>query len=217
MPAQNLQHLLRLTVGIVAVLTLLVYFSPDAVPALASMATTSGSSGGPSADPIPQLAVTLAPVPGADPPALRATITNNNPFPVSFLDYDSPVDELAVPLGLVELTPAEGGSPVALDGRLLANRPWPPRADFVVEVPAGGGTVVSGDIALRPADVPYGKLGDAFSVRMKGPWRAVFAMPRSQVTDELLEHIPEGARTYQGTFESDRIVMNVDSAKLDLK
>lgn len=158
-------------------------------------------------DPIPGLVVTLAPVPSANPLAFRATITNRNPSAVCFLDYDSPVDELAPQLGLVELTPA------ALDS-IKANRPWPSKVDFVREIAAGGS--VSGEVAVRPRNVPFEKLGDRFFAQMKGEWRAVVAMPKSDITEEFLEHIPARPNTYQGKYESDRIEMVVDSAAPEL-
>ncbi|OAQ99378.1 hypothetical protein LLEC1_04291 [Akanthomyces lecanii] len=186
MPAQASHSPIRIVIGVIAVLTVLAYFSPAVPASLAAklsskMAKTTADT---SRDPIPGLVVTLAQVASAHPPAFRATITNNNPFAVCFLDYDSPVDELAVQLGL--------------------------------EIPAGG-SVSSGEVAVRPEHVPHEKLGDRFIVQMKGEWRAVMAMPKSEVTKEFLEHIPARPNTYQGRYESDGIEMAVDSASLELK
>ncbi|EGX93001.1 hypothetical protein CCM_04373 [Cordyceps militaris CM01] len=216
MPSPRPHSLARLVLGLVAIITLLVYFVPSS-PALTSRIAEMTAP--PSGDPIANLRVTLAQVPGADPPALRATITNNNPFAVSFLDYDAPVDALAVPLGLVELTPGAppGAAPVATEGIVKLRRLWPPLVDFVHEVPGGGGTLVSEPLSLRPDNVPYGKLGDRFFVRIRGPWRAVMAMPKSEITGEFLEHIPARPNTYQGSYESDRIEIRVDATALELK
>ncbi|KAJ4150546.1 hypothetical protein LMH87_011292 [Akanthomyces muscarius] len=199
MPAQTSHSLVRIVIGAVAVLTLLAYFSPTPPVSIAAKLSKMTGAADTSQDPIPGLVVTLAQVPSASPPAFRATITNKNPFAVSFLDYDSPVDELVVQLGLVELTPAApaDAKPVALDS-IKVNRLWPPKVDFVQEIPAGGS--VSGEVAVRPKSVPYEKLGDRFFVQMKGEWRAVMAMPKSEVTKEFLEHIPARPNTYQEVF-----------------
>ncbi|OAA70633.1 hypothetical protein ISF_02607 [Cordyceps fumosorosea ARSEF 2679] len=208
-------HRIRLILGIIAIVALLAYSTPAFKIRLAEMASSAAVT----ADPIPQLAVTLAQVPGAHPPTLRATITNNNPFAVCLLDYDSPVDALAIALGLVELTPSSpaDAAPVQPVDPIRPNRPWPPKVDYLVEVPGGGGAVVSEDIALRAAYVPYGELGARFFARMRGPWRAVVAMRKSEITEEFLERIPERPNTYQGTYESDRIEITVDSAAAELK
>ncbi len=220
MPTKAARSLVRIVIGVAAVLALLAFFSPTP-PAAARIATRlrKMTSGAASQDPIPGLVVTLAQVPDARPPAFRATITNNNAFAVSFLDYDSPVDELVVQLGLVELTPATpaDAKPVALGDEIKVRRLWPPKVDFVQEIAGGGGSRVSDAIRLDPKHVPYGKLGDAFYVQMRGQWRAVMAMPKSEVTKEFLEHIPARPNTYQGEYESDRIRMTVDSASLELK
>ncbi|EJP65428.1 uncharacterized protein BBA_05759 [Beauveria bassiana ARSEF 2860] len=218
MPTSKAHSLVRLSIGVLAVITLLVYLYPSSSSTITSrLPNMTGSN---HVDPIPRLSVTLAQVPDASPPALRATITNHNPFPVSFLDYDSAMDSLAVPLGLVELTPSGAladAEPVALDNLVQLRRLWPPKVAFVQEVPGGGGTVVSDDIVLKPANVPYGKLGDTFYVRIKGPWRAVMTVPKSEITKEFLEHIPDRPKTYQGSYESDRLEITVDAASLELK
>lgn len=217
MPVQKPHSLVRIAIGVVAVFTLVAYLSPIPTASIAAKLDkmTSTADDRPQ-DPMPGLVVTLAPVPAANPPAFRATITNRNPFAVSFLDYDSPVDELALQLGLVELTPAApaDAEPVALDS-IKVNRLWPPKVDFVREIAAGGS--VSGEVAVRPRNVPFERLGDRFFAQMKGEWRAVMAMPKSDVTKEFLEHIPARPNTYQGKYESDRIEMVVDSAALELK
>lgn len=219
MPAHKSHSLVRILIGVVAVITVFAYFSPSTPATLAAKLTkmADDSTTTTAESPIPGLVVTLAQVPGASPPAFRATITNNNPHAVCFLDYDSPVDDLVVPLGLVALTPASpaDAKPVEVQ-EVKLRRLWPPKVEFVQEIAGGGGTYAA-DIPVQPRHVPYEKLGDKFYVQMRGKWRAVMAMPKSEITKEFLEHIPARPNTFQGNFESNRIEMTVDSSSLELK
>ncbi|KND89748.1 hypothetical protein TOPH_05682 [Tolypocladium ophioglossoides CBS 100239] len=65
-------------------------------------ATTIASA---DSNPIANLAVTLQQT-STSPPTVRVSVANNNDHEVTILSYLSPLDQLALPLGLLSITPA---------------------------------------------------------------------------------------------------------------
>ena len=143
------------------------------------------------ASPIPKLSLQLSQT-ATSPPTIRVTVTNNNAGPVTILSYNSPLDDLALRVGLVTITPEGATQPLDLP-LIKANRLWPPPKSALVGFAAGESH--RSDIVLAGHGVPEGKLGKRASVKMAGTWHGVWAKDKDDVDGG-------GGDGYTGDFES---------------
>lgn len=201
---------LRIVLGFVAAVALITYFSSpsEIASTLRNMASTGDSS-----SPLAGLSVTLEQVKGASPPTIKSTVKNNNDHTVSVLTYNSPLDELILPLGFMEITPEGAKEPLDLSG-LQIRRIWPPLRDDITEIPAGGS--VSAQLPLKPMSAPPEKLGKKNAVQIAGEWMAVYNVAKKDITDEMLDKTPSGGKTHTGRYQSDKIDFVVEEASGEL-
>ncbi|KAK3346359.1 hypothetical protein B0T25DRAFT_277653 [Lasiosphaeria hispida] len=111
------------------------------------------------------LAITAPSNPPPDsPPTITLTITNPSSDPYTLLTWGSPLDPLALPLGLLAIT-LPSGLPLPLEPpRILVKRRTPPPAEDFVTIEPGG--AASRDVVLRPP------VFDAAALRAEGVERA---------------------------------------------
>lgn len=106
-------------------------------------------------------------------PSLSVSVKNTHPStPLTLLKWDSPLDPIALQLGLISVTPAGASAPIDMP-TIKASRAMPPGADDLVTLRPGESA--SSVVELRKMFVPKAtwSLGRA-EVRMKGRWAAVW-------------------------------------------
>ncbi|KFH45416.1 hypothetical protein ACRE_037760 [Hapsidospora chrysogenum ATCC 11550] len=154
-------------------------------------------------DPIPGLKVTLKQSSTASPPSVVATVTNTNTErPVSILSYDSPLDRLALQLGLLSITPTGADEPLDLP-KIQVRRVWPPRREDLITIPPGESA--SNDIVLRSDIVPPEEIRGGATVVLNGQWRAVWANNKDEISDASLGDPGSSSDAFQGSFQSNEL------------
>lgn len=139
------------------------------------------------------LEVSLLQASAAATPGLSVSVKNTHPStPVTLLKWDSPLDPLALQLGLISVTVAGASTPIDMP-TIKVSRAMPPGADSLVTLEPGESA--SSVVELREAFVPKDTWAQGpAKVSMKGRWGAVWP---GLVKDDLLGD-PEKLRALGG-------------------
>lgn len=184
---------------IFAVLTF-IYHNLDQVPTATKMASQDNEL-------LSQLHVSLSQA-SKSPPAISLKVTNNSPSPVTILSWESPLDELALSLGLLSITPSGASEPVEIT-RIMVSRKMPPGDNSLVSL--GPGESRENQVVLKELLVPVEKLkGKKSTVQVKGRWMGVWPKARDELTSEAIEKGAYGGGAVAGTYASDSIEIEVD-------
>ncbi|CAD0084118.1 unnamed protein product [Aureobasidium vineae] len=123
--------------------------------------------------------------PGSSPSVLKVTVENESQTQAfSLFTWDTPLDEQALNIGALTLEDAKTGQAVP-GPQMKVNRKLPPPRDAVVEVPPQ--STASREVNLSFPWIP--KDGKVYRVQVQGSWKAVWAKPASQLTDEELSEM----------------------------
>ncbi|POR39429.1 Uncharacterized protein TPAR_00372 [Tolypocladium paradoxum] len=155
--------------------------------------------------PIPGLEVSLH-QPKTSPPTITVTVTNKNSHAVTVLSYDSPLDSLALQLGLLSITPAGASTPIELP-TIQVRRFWPPRRDDLISIAPGASE--KQDIVLDKPRIPTVKIGSKGFVKLTGKWGYVWAKSKDGISAAELENIGSSKDTYSGAFASNNLEVTV--------
>lgn len=131
------------------------------------------------------LEISLSQAPATATPSLSVTVKNTHPStPLTLLTWDSPLDPLALQLGLVSVTPAGTQAPIDMP-TIKVSRALPPGADSLVTLQPGESA--SSVVELRDMFVPKATWAQGKAeVSMRGRWAAVWP---GLDKDELLEDV----------------------------
>lgn len=181
------------------VLTFL-YHNLDQVPTSYKMASQENEI-------LSQLHVSLSQA-SKSPPTVSIKVTNKSPSPVTILSWESPLDEIALSLGLFSITPSGASEPLEID-RVMVSRKTPPSDDSLISL--GPGESRENQVVLKEVLVPIEKLkGKKSTVEVKGRWMGVWPKSRGELNDEAIEKGAHGGGAVAGTFASDSIEIEVD-------
>lgn len=119
------------------------------------------------------LEVGLSQASAAATPRLSVSVKNTHPStPLTLLNWDSPLDPLALQLGLVSVTAAGASAPIDMP-TIKISRAMPPGADSLVTLRPGESA--SSVVELRDTFVPKETWAQGKAkVSMKGHWAAVW-------------------------------------------
>lgn len=140
----------------------------------------------------------------SDPPTLGVTVKNNNSVPVTILAWNSPLDPLALSLGVLSITPSGSSTPLDIP-EIKVSRKFPPGEDALIELGAGE-TSKENELELKEMLVGKElreKQVEKALVRCKGEWRAVWAMSRKDLDSESIEKMGTDEKASSGKYESD--------------
>ncbi|KAI1812704.1 hypothetical protein GGS20DRAFT_519918 [Poronia punctata] len=133
-----------------------------------------------------------------DPPKLIISVTNTHSDPVTVFTWNSPLDSLAVQLGLVEFTPEDQENPIDIP-TIQVRRLMPPKEDAFVTIEPG--ETEEKEILLREPVVPLGKIrGKKTKVVCKGEWKGVWDKKKGDVELKVLRN---GEGALKGRYESE--------------
>ncbi|KAH0599894.1 hypothetical protein MHUMG1_02684 [Metarhizium humberi] len=153
------------------------------------------------ANPLDRLTISLNQT-RTSPPTVRVTVTNENDGPVTIILYNSPLDSIALVLGIMSITPDGAAEPLELR-TMRASRVWPP-GPYSLEG-LGPGASATNDLVLREPTVPMDKLGKKATVFLQGRWMGVFARAEDKISRDDLENIASQPDAFQGEFKSKSI------------
>ncbi|KAM0807686.1 hypothetical protein AB5N19_08026 [Seiridium cardinale] len=132
---------------------------------------------------------------------LTFSVTNQNDVPITLLRWESPLDPLALSLGVVKLfVPAD--SEDALDiPTIQVRRKMPPGPDSLITIEPG--STAEGSIELKEPRVPLDKLKGDVKVSCKGRWTSVWQKRADQVSQKELEELNAGKEALSGEYSVD--------------
>lgn len=203
MPArtQFVLHTVLAGLFIFGALTFIYHNLDQQVPTSSKMASSQDN------EILSQLHVSLSQA-SKSPPAVSIKVTNNSPSPVTILSWESPLDQLALPLGLLRITPSGASQPLEID-RVMVSRKFPPSDDSLVTL--GPGESRENEVMLKEQLVPAEKLkGGKSTVEVRGRWMGVWLKSRANLSSEAIEKGAHGGGAVAGTFASDAIEIEVD-------
>ncbi|KAK1777214.1 hypothetical protein QBC45DRAFT_331264 [Copromyces sp. CBS 386.78] len=161
------------------------------------------------------------PDPTASPPTLRLTLRNTSPsVPITLLTWSSPLDPLAIQLGLIQISSPSNPSNKMDFPELMIKRAMPPPEDALVTL--GPGEARSQEVVMREPIVNGEKLEELAEegrVRVRvvcgkegdeNSGVVVWAgKKREEVSDEEIELLGRGEEAERWRFESEVFAMKV--------
>jgi hypothetical protein len=144
---------------------------------------------------------------GSSPSVLKVTVKNESKSKTfSLLTWNTPLDEQALNIGALTLEDAEKGEAVP-GPQMKINRKLPPPRDVIVEVSPQ--STASREVNLSFPWIP--KDGKVYRIQVQGPWKAVWAKPASQVTDDELSEMT-GDSHLSGNISSESVELRLGEA-----
>ncbi|OJD30460.1 uncharacterized protein BKCO1_6000050 [Diplodia corticola] len=147
------------------------------------------------------------------PPTLTLTLKNTHPSTtLTLLNWESPLDPLALQLGLISVYGGGSDEPLPL-ATIQVSRKLPPGRDQLVSL--GPGESKSQDVVLREPVVPLKKVkeagGKTVKVACKGRWKAVWAPAEGAagVAEKALEKMEADEGAVSGEWEAEAVEVEV--------
>ncbi|KAI0432672.1 hypothetical protein F5Y09DRAFT_339407 [Xylaria sp. FL1042] len=140
----------------------------------------------------------------SSPPKLTIGVTNTHSSPVTVFTWNSPLDPLAVQLGLLSFTPDGKDAPVDIP-TIQVRRIMPPGDDAYVTIEPS--ETEEREVLLKRPMVPLDQLQGKIKVVCKGEWKSVWASKKEDISAESLKSGGAGDAALKGTFESEPVDM----------
>ncbi|KAI1656243.1 hypothetical protein F4813DRAFT_364776 [Daldinia decipiens] len=195
----------RLVLSLVLFTILILFFRSagkfnDPDPAIVNMSDTG--------DVISKLKVSVRQVSSASSstPKLAVTVTNTHSSAVTILSWNSPLDPLALQLGLVSFVHADNDSPIQIP-TIQVRRKMPPGPDALVEI--GAGHIKEQVLELKDPIVPLEELRGKVRVACAGEWMGVWLSKADAVTKASLEKAGASDDAFRGPFQSETVDMEI--------
>ncbi|KAI1129857.1 hypothetical protein F5Y10DRAFT_237412 [Nemania abortiva] len=138
----------------------------------------------------------------SSPPKLTIGVTNTHSSPVTVFTWDSPLDPLAVQLGLLSFTPEGKDAPIDLP-TIQVRRLMPPGDDAYVTIEPG--QTEEREVLLKRPMVPLDQLQGKTKVVCKGEWKSVWAAKKEDISAESLKNAGADEASLKGSFESEPV------------
>ncbi|KAI8634477.1 hypothetical protein F5Y19DRAFT_212722 [Xylariaceae sp. FL1651] len=134
-------------------------------------------------------------------PQLTVGVTNTHSSPTTVFTWNSPLDPLAVQLGLLFLTPEGSESPIDIP-TIQVRRLMPPPDDAYVTIEPG--QTEERELVLKKPVIPLDTLQGRVKVVCKGEWRSVWPSKKEDMSAESLKHAWSDD-ALKGSFESEPV------------
>ncbi|KAK2001526.1 hypothetical protein LX36DRAFT_653272 [Colletotrichum falcatum] len=138
----------------------------------------------------------------SSPPTLALSVTNNHDAPLTILRWKTPLDPLAVQLGLINITPEGKSEPIELP-TIELRRVMPPPQDALVTLQPGERR--EQEVILKEPIVPLDQLGKTARVAVKGKWGTVWPTTADKLSKETIEKLQFGDGVLTGEFDSEAV------------
>ncbi|KAI0550395.1 hypothetical protein F4679DRAFT_543115 [Xylaria curta] len=137
----------------------------------------------------------------SSPPKLKIGVTNTHSSPVTVFTWNSPLDPLAVQLGLLSFTP-EGKDAINIP-TIQVRRLMPPGDDAYITIEPG--KTEEREVLLKKPMVPVDELQGKVKVVCKGEWKAVWPSKKEDISAESLKNTGADDAALKGDFESEPV------------
>ncbi|KAF2963851.1 hypothetical protein GQX73_g9727 [Xylaria multiplex] len=138
----------------------------------------------------------------SSPPKLTIGVTNTHSGPVTVFTWNSPLDPLAVQLGLLSFTPEGQDTPIDIP-TIQVRRLMPPGDDAYVTIEAG--KTEEREVLLKKPMIPLDQLQGKVKVVCKGEWKSVWASKKEDISAEALVNTGADEASLKGNFESEPV------------
>ncbi|KAI1108685.1 hypothetical protein F5Y14DRAFT_435489 [Nemania sp. NC0429] len=135
----------------------------------------------------------------SSPPKLTVSVANTHSSPVTVFVWNSPLDPLALQLGLLSFTPEGKDSPIDIP-TIQVRRLMPPGDDAFVTIEPG--QTEEREVLLKNPLVPLDQLQGKVKVVCKGEWKGVWASKKEDISAESLRDPGADGAVLTGNFES---------------
>ncbi|KAF9870634.1 hypothetical protein CkaCkLH20_11940 [Colletotrichum karsti] len=136
------------------------------------------------------------------PPTLTLSVTNDHTSPLTILRWNTPLDPVALAVGVLSVTPEGEDTPLELDLIALKRLMPPPEDDIVTLHP---GESREQEVVLREPALPFDKLGKKPRIAAKGKWQTVWPTTADKLSKETIEKLQFGDGVLSGDFETEAI------------
>ncbi|GJC98997.1 hypothetical protein CH63R_11052 [Colletotrichum higginsianum IMI 349063] len=140
------------------------------------------------------------------PPTLALSVTNNHDAPLTILRWKTPLDPLAIQLGVLSITPEGKSEPLELPTVELRRIMPPPPQDLITLQP---GERREQEVVLKEPIVALDQLGKTARVAVKGKWQTVWPTTADKLSQETLEKLQFGDGVLTGEFESEAVDVTI--------
>ncbi|KAF6844607.1 hypothetical protein CMUS01_00897 [Colletotrichum musicola] len=140
------------------------------------------------------------------PPTLALSVTNDNTSPLTILRWGTPLDPMALQLGVLSVTPEGKDAPLELP-TIALRRVMPPRDEDKVTLHPGESR--ENEVVLRETMLPFEELGKTARVAAKGNWQAVWPTTADRLSTELVEKLQFGEGVLTGEFETEAVEITI--------
>lgn len=140
------------------------------------------------------------------PPSLSFSVENKHDAPLTILRWNTPLDPLAIQVGLVSITPEGKSEPIEVHTVQL-RRIMPPRPEDLVTLQPGESQ--EQEIILKEPIVALDSLGKTARVAVKGKWQVVWPTTADKLSQATLEKLQFGEGVLTGEFESETIDVTI--------
>lgn len=138
----------------------------------------------------------------SEPPKLMIGVTNTHSGPVTVFTWDSPLDPLAVQLGLLSFTPEGKDGPIDIP-TIQVRRLMPPGDQAYTTIEPG--QTEEREVILKKPMVPLDQLQGKVKVVCKGTWKSVWATKKEDISAESLKNAGADEASLKGGFESEPV------------
>ncbi|TGJ87209.1 hypothetical protein E0Z10_g1519 [Xylaria hypoxylon] len=138
----------------------------------------------------------------SSPPKLTIGVTNTHSSPITVFTWNSPLDPLAVQLGLLSFTLEGQDTPIDIP-TIQVRRLMPPGDDAYVTIEPG--KTEEREVLLKRPMVPLDQLQGKVKVVCKGEWKSVWASKKEDISAESLQNTGADDAALQGNFESEQV------------
>ncbi|KAJ0162754.1 putative secreted protein [Colletotrichum tanaceti] len=140
------------------------------------------------------------------PPTLALSVTNNHDAPLTILRWKTPLDPLAIQLGVLSITPEGKSEALELPTIELRRIMPPPPQDLITLQP---GERREQEVVLKEPIVPLDQLGKTVRVAVKGKWQTVWPTTADKLSQETIEKLQFGDGVLTGEFESEMVDVTI--------
>ncbi|KAI8300922.1 hypothetical protein K4K61_009374 [Colletotrichum sp. SAR11_59] len=140
------------------------------------------------------------------PPTVTFSVTNDHNAPLTILRWATPLDPLALQLGVLSVTPDGADAPLEID-TIALKRVMPPRDEDMVTLQPGDTT--ENEVILRETVLPFDRLGKKPRVAAKGTWQTVWPTTVDKLSKDTLMKLQFGDGVLSGEFETEAIEVTV--------
>lgn len=138
------------------------------------------------------------------PPKISLSVTNTHDKPLTILTWNTPLDPLALKLGLLSFTPDGASEPLEIPS-IQIRRKMPPGSDSLVTIQPG--ETKEQELKLAEPIIPLSKLEGKVSITCEGRWMGAWQSEAKDISEGDLDQLGTGPLALTGSFTAKPVVI----------